>query len=78
MKNFVKRLITNYFISKSCCDAMRNDLEPCYDTHSNRFDDVDKFIYKSKDGTKYGLMIHDGGNSYVKISYCPWCGRWLG
>jgi len=22
---------------------------------------------------EYGLPVHDGGNSFIKISYCPWC-----
>jgi hypothetical protein len=29
------------------------------------------------DTQTYGLMIHDGGNSVIVISYCPWCGAKL-
>jgi hypothetical protein len=25
----------------------------------------------------FGLPIHDGGNSYIKINFCPWCGKKL-
>ncbi|MCE6992052.1 DUF6980 family protein [Dyadobacter sp. CY323] len=25
----------------------------------------------------FGLPIHDGGNSYIKIDFCPWCGKKL-
>jgi hypothetical protein len=24
---------------------------------------------------EYGLIIHDGGSSYIKISFCPFCGN---
>lgn len=27
--------------------------------------------------TNYGLPIHDGGGSYISISFCPWCGTRL-
>lgn len=23
---------------------------------------------------EYGLIVHDGGTSYVAIRFCPWCG----
>jgi len=29
---------------------------------------------KDKD---FGIPIHDGGSSYIKIKYCPWCGKKL-
>ncbi|MBF0442396.1 MAG: hypothetical protein HQK54_10870 [Oligoflexales bacterium] len=22
----------------------------------------------------YGIIVHDGGSSHIRISYCPWCG----
>ena len=31
---------------------------------------VDKF-------DEYGLLIHDGGSSFILISFCPWCGTEL-
>ena len=27
-----------------------------------------------EDGRGFGLIIHDGGSSYIRINYCPWCG----
>ena len=27
--------------------------------------------------TNYGLIIHDGGRSSVRITHCPWCGTKL-
>lgn len=26
---------------------------------------------------EYGIAIHDGGESIVKICFCPWCGKKL-
>jgi hypothetical protein len=26
---------------------------------------------------EYGLIIHDGGESFVLIQHCPWCGSRL-
>lgn len=31
---------------------------------------IDKF-------DEYGIPVHDGGESYVGIQYCPWCGKRL-
>jgi hypothetical protein len=28
-------------------------------------------------GKTFGLPIHDGGSSYIKINHCPWCGEQL-
>jgi hypothetical protein len=25
----------------------------------------------------FGLPIHDGGSSFIKINFCPWCGKKL-
>ena len=32
---------------------------------------------ENKTDNEYGLIIHDGGESVVKIYYCPWCGSEL-
>ncbi len=58
----------------ACCEDMQDDLaRECPDHH--RSECPDSFIHKgSRD---YGLMVHDGGNSYVLINYCPWCGTKL-
>ena len=38
--------------------------------------DVDQIIdrFNSKE---FGIPIHDGGSSHIKISFCPWCGTEL-
>jgi len=45
--------------------------------HSDRFDCPDALIvYADKIG-KYGIIIHDGGTSFIVIDFCPWCGSAL-
>lgn len=41
------------------------------------FQDTSKLIYHSEKFDEYGLIIHDGGRSYIVISYCPFCGKRL-
>jgi hypothetical protein len=26
---------------------------------------------------QYGLIVHDGGSSFIEIEFCPWCGSSL-
>ncbi len=59
-------------MSDECCSRMEHDLHQQCDEHPDRFDCPDSLITKNKSG--YGLIVHDGGHSYIKISYCPWCG----
>jgi hypothetical protein len=42
--------------------------------HPDRVDCPDAFIADMNGG--YGLMVHDGGSSAVKI-FCLWCGASL-
>jgi hypothetical protein len=45
--------------------------------HENLFECPDNLIYWSPPLDEYGLIVHDGGRSYVLISTCPWCDRRL-
>lgn len=55
-----------------CCAMMSaNCLSSC-DQHPNRTDCPDIIMHKYESG--YGIPIHDGGDSYIEIFYCPWCG----
>jgi hypothetical protein len=45
--------------------------------HENPFDCPDNLVYWSPPLDEYGLIVHDGGPSYVLISTCPWCGSKL-
>jgi hypothetical protein len=46
--------------------------------HSDAFKCPDKLIYHSEEKKIYGLIIHDGGSSFIAIQFCPWCGAELG
>ncbi|MDH5382478.1 MAG: hypothetical protein OEW75_16615 [Cyclobacteriaceae bacterium] len=58
-----------------CCDNMSN-----HSGKSNELDDLHDsdaiMVYVSK-FDEYGILIKDGGSSYIQIQYCPWCGTKL-
>lgn len=55
-----------------CCDKMK------YFLYKNKeMMDPDKIIFYSSMFDEYGIAIQDGGESYIEICYCPWCGRKL-
>lgn len=66
---------------KYCCDEMKSQLEFKCEEHSDKFDCPDVLILKLdsklQKRAEYGLIIHDGGSSFKKISFCPWCGKEL-
>lgn len=39
--------------------------------------EADDIIVFSEKHNLYGIIIHDGGSSFIKISRCPWCGKVL-
>jgi hypothetical protein len=54
-------------------DALENR---CPD-HSDPFECPDALVCCSL-GRGYGLIIYDGGSSFVDIAFCPWCGTKIG
>jgi hypothetical protein len=62
-------------MSKHCCDRMEHDLDQTCDLHPDRFDCADALI--GIVNGEYGIIVHDGGSSVVRIAYCPWCGSKL-
>jgi hypothetical protein len=34
----------------------------------------DSIVTHDKKGKAFGIPIHDGGSSFIKIDFCPWCG----
>lgn len=82
--NFIKHNIAHrilksaakYCEPKYCCDMMKEDLTRYCDKCTTRFECPDCLIYKTKDGG-YGIIIHDGTESWITIKYCPWCGKEL-
>jgi hypothetical protein len=60
-----------------CCEMMKDNAEKRCDEHPDPFDCPDNLIFCSPRDDRYGLIIHDGGSSYIAIKYCPWCGATL-
>jgi hypothetical protein len=46
--------------------------------HPDRFDCPDALIHYSPRSRGYGIIVHDGGSSFVTIAFCPWCSSPLG
>jgi len=60
--------------TKHCCLEMSYHL--IIDSETKEYD-ADAVITFTKKTKTYGIPIHDGGASYIKINYCPWCGKQL-
>jgi len=60
---------------QECCEMMSGQLAWSCPDHSDPFDCPDALITKSKHS--YGIIIHDGGSSFIEIAHCPWCGTKL-
>lgn len=58
-----------------CCESMKYHIEYKCDVHKDPFDCPDKIIYHSKKHNNFGIMIHDGGSSFIEIEFCPWCDK---
>ena len=60
-----------------CCERMglsvTYECEECEDV----WECGDALIYYSYIFDEYGLIVHDGGSSYVLLRHCPWCGARL-
>jgi hypothetical protein len=56
---------------------MNQALEFSCDQHSDPFECADALVIYHEAFDEYGLIVHDGGASYVLIQYCPWCGAML-
>jgi hypothetical protein len=60
-----------------CCEEMRQEAERVCDQHPNRFDCPDCLVQYSHRLREYGLIVHDGGSSVIRIRFCPGCGTQL-
>lgn len=60
-----------------CCNEMEYHASNQCDVHANRFDCPDCLIHRNPETGRYGLIVHDGGESYIEIRFCPWCGKQL-
>ena len=64
-------------MERHCCEDMRSEVERHCDQHPDRFDCPDCLIHYSPRLRAYGLIVHDGGSSTIRIRFCPWCGARL-
>ena len=60
-----------------CCEQMAYFAEHRCPEHDNPFDCPDHIIYANSKHNLYGIIVHDGGESFISIDYCPWCGKRL-
>jgi hypothetical protein len=56
---------------------MAQNVDKRCEEHPDAFECPDHLIYYSDRFQEYGLIIHDGGSSYTRINFCPWCGTKL-
>ena len=61
---------------KYCCLDMAYHLIEDKKTKPKSKINYDSIILTTKN-KEFGIPIHDGGNSFIKINYCPWCGHKL-
>lgn len=60
-----------------CCAMMMEQVNLKCADHPDRFDCPDALVNFFAKPNVYGLIVHDGGSSFVEIAYCPWCGTRL-
>lgn len=63
--------------SDHCCKTMSYWVNLDCEKHPNPEDCPDNIIRHSRIDMTYGIRVHDGGASYIKINHCPWCGARL-
>lgn len=59
-----------------CCGMMNDNIVKCNE-HDDPFEGVQNLIWYEEKFDEYGLIVFDGGQSYVIIDYCPWYGKKL-
>jgi len=57
-----------------CCEAMASALAFDCAQHADPFECADHLLVYNEVLDEIGLIVHDGGASYVVIGFCPWCG----
>lgn len=65
-----------YVRGRAGCRHLTHHMRPCRD-HADDPDPAacpDVLFVRGSDGC-YGIPVRDGGSSYVRIRFCPFCGR---
>lgn len=60
-----------------CCKSMEENALLQKPNDDCDFVNSDKLIYYNEIFDEYGLIVHNGGQSYIMINFCPWCGKKL-
>lgn len=63
--------------ARFCCGDMSSALDFFCAQHADPFECADALVVYNEIFDEYGLVIHDGGASYLLLSYCPFCGTKL-
>lgn len=58
-----------------CCKFMTAQMAKVCPNHDDPWDCPDYVIVERKGG--FGIPIRDGGRSYMRLYYCPWCATQL-
>lgn len=61
--------------TKFCCNDMEEKINYKGAGHDDPFECQDHLIYHNKKEKEFGIIVHDGGHSYIAINFCPWCGK---
>jgi hypothetical protein len=56
---------------------MKRQVEYKCPQHPDPFDCGDNVLIYSKSHKEFGIIVHDGGSSFITIKYCPFCGKKL-
>jgi hypothetical protein len=75
LKQRVKKAGINF--KKYCCIDMAYQLIEDKNAMKTGTINYDSVITQDRKGKAFGLPIHDGGSSFIKIKFCPWCGKKL-
>ena len=59
-----------------CCEQMRQKMTRKF-FDADGISRTDNPVYYNEVFDEYGLIIFDGGESYICIHFCPWCGKIL-
>ena len=62
---------------KHCCERMRVEVERACDEQHTAGECSELLVRYQEKYDDYGLVVHDGGSSVVRIAFCPWCGTKL-
>ena len=63
--------------ARFCCAAMAAAARFDCDQHADPFDCADQIVVYNEVFDEFGIVVHDGGASYVLMTVCPGCGTRL-